>query len=156
MKVILLQDIENLGKKYEIKEVSDGHARNLLLPQKLARAATKQALKWLDGQKETIDKEAEEDLKKTQELASKIDGLEVAINVKIGDEGQLFESINSQKISEKLKEMGYEVKKSHILLENPIKETGEFPVKVNLEHNLECEIKVIISGEGEIKKDEEE
>lgn len=147
MKVILLQDVEGLGKKYEVKEVKNGHARNLLLPEKLARAATKQALKWLADQKEVIDKEVEEDLKKEQVLASEIDGLEINIALKVGDEGQLFESINSQKVVEKLKEMGFEIKKSQIKLENPIKELGEFPVSVTLNHNLEAEVKVIITAE---------
>lgn len=155
MKVILLQDVEELGKKYEVKEVKDGHARNFLLPNKLAKPATKESLKWLADQKEVIEKEAEEDLKKAQELASQIDGLEVPISVKVGDEGQLFESINSQKISEKLKEMGFEVKKSQIKLADPIKELGEFPVNINLDHNLESEIKVIINGEKTEKKEEE-
>lgn len=156
MKIILLQDVETLGKKYEVKDVKDGYARNFLLPQKLARAATKQALKWLTDQKEIIEKEAEEDLKKAQELASKLDGLELNISVKVGDEGQLFESINSQKISEKIKELGFEVKKSHIKLAEPIKELGEFPVQINLEHNLETEIKVIVSADDSLKKEEEE
>ena len=145
MKVILLQNVEDLGKKYEIKDVKDGYAQNFLLPEKLAKPATKEALKWLENQKEVIAKEAEEDLKISQELASKIDGLELNIAVKIGDEGQMFESINSQKIVEKLKELGFEVKKSQITLENPIKELGEFPIKINLDHNLEVEIKVIIN-----------
>jgi len=147
MKVILLQDVESLGKKYEIKEVKDGYVRNFLLPQKLARPATKQALKWLINQKEIIAKEAEEDLKKAQGVASSLDGLEINIAVKIGGEGQLFESINSQKIAEKLKEIGFEVKKSQIAIEKPIKELGEFPVKINLDHNLEVEIKIIVTGE---------
>lgn len=149
MKVILLQDIESLGKKYEIKEAKDGYARNFLLPQKLVRAATKDALKWLQDQKELIEKEAEEDLKKAQVLASNLDGLELTIPVKIGEEGQLFESINSQKIADKLKEMGFEIKKSHIMLREPIKELGEFPVNINLNHNLEAEIKLIIVEEKE-------
>lgn len=147
MKVILVQDVENLGKKYDVKEVKNGYARNFLLPQKLAKAATKKALKWLEDQKEAIDKEAEEDLKRAQEMASKLDGSEVAINVKIGEEDQLFESINNQKIAEKLKEMGFEVKKSQIKLEEPIKELGEFPIKIALDHNLEVEVTLIISGE---------
>ena len=145
MKVILLQDIEGLGKKYEIKEVKNGHARNLLLPQKLSRPATREALKWLADQKEIIEKAAEEDLKKAQALASTLDGLELNIAVRVGEEGQLFESINSQKLAEKLKEMGFEIKKSQVALENPIKELGEFPVKINLDHNLEAEIKIIIA-----------
>ncbi|KKQ22310.1 MAG: 50S ribosomal protein L9 [Parcubacteria group bacterium GW2011_GWA2_37_10] len=147
MKVILVKDVENLGKKYDVKEVKNGYGRNFLLPQKLAKAATKKALKWLEDQKEIINKEAEEELKMAQELASNLDGVEVAINVKIGEEGQLFESINNQKIAEKLKEMGFEVKKSQIKLAEPIKELGEFPIKVGLEHNLEVEISLIITGE---------
>ena len=156
MKVILLQDIEGLGKKYEIKEVKDGHARNFLLPQKQARAATKQALQWLADQKGVIEKEAEEDLKKAQELASKLDGLELNITVKVGDEGQLFESINNQKIVDALKILGFEVKKTQVKLEDPIKQTGEFPVSITLSHNLEAEIKVIILPEDGKEKDEEE
>lgn len=147
MKVILLQDVESLGKKYEIKDVKDGYARNFLLPQKIAMPATKQALKWLSDQKEIIEKQAEEDLKKAQSLASELDGLELNIAVKIGEEQQLFESINSQKIAEKLKEIGFEIKKSQVKLENPIKELGEFPVNISLDHNLEAEIKVIITEE---------
>jgi large subunit ribosomal protein L9 len=155
MKVILLQDVEGLGKKYEIKEVKPGHARNFLLPQKLAKAATKQALKWLGDQKEVIDKEAEEDLKMAQDLATRLDGTEVSIAVKVGEEGQLFESINNQKIADKLKEMGFDVKKSQVKLGDPIKELGEFPVSINLDHNLEAEIKLIVSAEEAAKKEEE-
>jgi len=155
MKVILLQDIEGLGKKYDIKEVKSGYARNFLLPGKTVRAATKEALKWLAGQKEVIEKEVEEDLKKAQALASGLDGLELNIAVKVGDEGQLFESINSQKIVEKLKEMGFEIKKSQIKLQNPIKSTGEFPTSISLDHNLEVEIKVIITAEKVEEKTEE-
>jgi large subunit ribosomal protein L9 len=147
MKVILLQNVEDLGKKYEVKDVKDGYARNFLFPEKLAKPATEEALKWLQDQKEVIAQEAEEDLKKSQELASKIDGIEVNISVKVGDEGQLFESINSQKIVEALKEMGFDVKKSQIELSSPIKELGEFPISVKLDHNLEAEIKLIVSAE---------
>lgn len=147
MKIILLQDIDNVGKKYEVKEVKPGYARNFLIPKELAKIATKQNLNWLKNQKETMSKKAEEDLKITQELASNIDGIEVNIPVKVDEGGHLFESINALKISEHLKSMGYNVKKSQIKLENPIKELGEFPVKVTLNHNLEVEISVIISEE---------
>jgi large subunit ribosomal protein L9 len=156
MKVILLQDVEGLGKKYEVKEVKDGHARNFLLPQKLAKAATKQALKWLGDQKEVIEKEAEEDLKNVQALASSLDGLELTMSVKVGEDNQLFESINSQKIVDKLKERGFEIKKSQVKLENPIKELGEFPVSISLTHNMEAEVKVIIVSEDTATKKEEE
>jgi large subunit ribosomal protein L9 len=149
MKVILLQDVEDLGKKYEVKEVKNGYARNFLIPQKLARPAVREALKWLETQKKIEAAKAEEDLKKTQETASNLDGLEIVIPVKVGDDNQLFESINSQKISDKLKELGFNINKSRIILENPIKDLGEFPVKINLEHNLEAEITVVVTQEKE-------
>ena len=147
MKVILLQDIEKVGGKFEIKEVADGYARNFLFARNLAKKATPEALEWLEMQKELLLKKAEEELKNTQDLASSLDDLEVPIAVKVGEEGQLFESINAQKIAERLKEMGKEVKKSQIKLENPLKETGEFLVKIVLEHNLEAELRVIITEE---------
>jgi large subunit ribosomal protein L9 len=150
MRVIFLKDVEKMGKKFEVKEVKDGYARNFLLPQGLAKPATKEALEWLEVQKEIQEKKAEVDLKKVQELASSLDDLEVAISVKTGDADQLFESVTAQKISEKLKEMGFDIKKSQIGLEEPIKEIGEFPIKIKLEHNLEVEIRVeVIKSEQE-------
>lgn len=147
MQVILLEDIEKLGKKYEVKEVANGYALNFLIPKGMAKKATKETLKWLKVQKETTEKKVVEELKKTQDFASSIDGQEVMLQVKIGEEGQLFESITSQKISEKLKELGFGVKKTQIDLVDPIKELGEFPVKIKFEHNLEAEIKIIITEE---------
>ncbi len=147
MKVILLQDIENLGKKYELKNVKDGYARNFLIPQKLAKPATREAMKWLEVQTEIIAKRAEEQLKQVQETASKIDGLEVIIPVKVGDEGQLFEKINVNKIAEKLAESGYKVEKKQIELKEPLASAGEFPIKVKFNDNLEAEIKVVITEE---------
>jgi large subunit ribosomal protein L9 len=148
MKVILLKDVQNLGKKYEIKEVSDGYARNYLFPKKLAKPANENTLKWLQKQREKEERRAEEELKKIQEKASKIDGQEIIIPVKVGKEKQLFQSITAKKIADKLKELGYDIKKNQIELEKPIKELGEFPVKIKLEHNLEAEIKVIVVEEG--------
>lgn len=147
MRVILLQDVENLGKKYEVKEVKDGYARNFLLPKGLAKPATDEALKWLEAQKEIEEKKAEEELKEIQQLASKVDGTELVIPVKIGEEGQLFEKITSQKIFEKLKELGFEITKNQIDLAEPIQELGEFPVKIKFSHNLEAEIRVIVTEE---------
>lgn len=147
MKVILLQDVENVGKKFEVKEVADGHARNLLFPKGVAKQATKEALEWLKTQKEIMSQKAEEELKTVQEIASKLDDMEVTLSMKVGEEGQLFESVNVQKIAERLKELGFEVKKTQIKLEDPIKELGEYPIKLVFDHNLEAEIKLIITEE---------
>lgn len=147
MRIILLKNVKDVGKKYEVKEVKAGYARNFLFPRELAKPASPEALKWLETQKEIESKLAEEELKTIQDFASNIDGAEVVIPMKIGEEGQLFESINAQKIAEKMKEQGFQIKKSQIILPEPIKELGEFPIKVKLDHNLEAEIKVIISEE---------
>ena len=150
----MLKDVEGTGKKFELKEVKDGYARNFLIPQGLAKQATPEALEWLGVQKEIAEKKAEEDLKKIQTVASAIDDQEIIIPVKVGEDDQLFESINVQKIAEKLKEAGFEVKKSQIDLPEPIKELGEFPVKIKFEHNLEAEIKVIINKEEKPENEE--
>ena len=147
MRVILLEDVERLGKKHDVKEVKDGYARNFLIAKGLAKPATKKALEWLELQKDIETKKAEEELKKAQEIASAIEGQEVIIPVKIGEEDQFFESITAQKISEKLKELGFDIKKGQITLAEPIRGLGEFPIKIKFEHNLEAEIKIIITEE---------
>ncbi|MDP3995848.1 MAG: 50S ribosomal protein L9 [bacterium] len=144
MRVIFLKDVEKIGKKFEVKEVKDGYAMNFKLPKGLVKTASKEALEWLEVQNEIQEKKAEGDLKKAQELASTLDGLEVIIPMKTGESDQLFESVTAQKISEKLKEMGFEIKKSQIGLAEPFKEIGEFPIKIKLEHNLEVEIRIEI------------
>lgn len=149
MRVILLKDVEKVGKKFEVKEVKDGFARNFLIPQGLVKLATKEALIWLETQKEIEEKKAEEGLKKIQEIASAVDDQEIIIPVKLGEQDQLFESITIQKISEKLKEAGFNIKKTQIDLPEPIQELGEFPVKIKFEHNLEAEIRVIVTKEEE-------
>ena len=147
MKIILIKDVEKLGKKYEAKEVSSGYARNYLIPKGLAIQASEKLLKWAESQREIEEKKAEEKLKKVSSVVSEIDGLEIEIPVKVGKEKQLFEKVNQQKISESLKKLGFEIKKSQIELEKPLEELGEFPVKIKFEHNLEAEVKIIITEE---------
>jgi len=156
MKVVLLEDVEKVGKKYEIKEVADGFARNFLIPKNQAKLATKEMMEWAKIKKEVLENKAENELKKTQELASAIDGLEVIIQVKVGDENQLFELITAQKIADQLKELGFEIKKNQIDLIEPIKEIGEYPIKIKLDHNLESQIQVIINEEIKILKKKKE
>jgi large subunit ribosomal protein L9 len=144
MKVVLLQDIENIGKKFEVKEVANGHAKNLLIPKKLAQPATKKAVEWAEMQRDIQNKREEDDLKSIQELASRLDDLEVTIPVKVGDEGQLYESITSQNISDQIQAMGFDVQKRQVHIQEPLKELGEFPVKIVLDHNLEAEVRVVI------------
>ncbi len=147
MKVIILEDVDNLGRKYDIKDVADGFARNFLLPKKLAKIADRDSLKWAKQQKESLIYKAEEELKKIQAVATELDGREIEFILKIGKKGELFESINAEKIAKKIKEAGFNLNKNQIELKIPISEIGEFPVKINLNQGIEAEIKVIISKE---------
>jgi len=147
MRVILLEDVDNLGKKGEVKEVKDGYAINFLIPKGLVKMATPKDLKEIEKRKEEKEKEAEKELKEMQALAGKLDGQEITFPTKVSGEGSLFGSITAKKISSKLKEMGFDVKQKQIELEKPIKELGEFPVTIDLPHNLEAEITVIVTEE---------
>ena len=147
MKVILLKDVEKIGRKYEVKIVKAGYARNFLIPQGLAKIADEKTLAWVEKQREVAEKKAEEELEKVGSLASKMDELEVEIPVKLGEKEQLFEKVTAQKIAAHLKELGYEIKKSQIELAQEITELGEFEVKIKFEHNLETQIKVIVVEE---------
>jgi len=147
MKVVLLKDIEKIGKKYEVKEVADGYARNYLIPRGLAKIADEESLAWAIKQQEIEEKKKAEELERVGSLVSKIDGVEIEIPVKIGDKGQLFEKVTPQKIITRLKEECFDVKKNQIELSKDIEELGEFDVRINFEHNLEAKIKVIIVEE---------
>ena len=147
VKIILLKDVENLGKKNEVKNVANGYARNFLFPKKLAKIATKQVVTELEKQKELEEKEAEEALKATQEIVKKIDGLEIEMLVKVDNEGKLYGSINKVEISSIFKEKGLDINKNQIKIPQPIKEIGEYPVTIIFDHNLEAEIKLIVIEE---------
>jgi len=149
MKVVLLKDIENIGKKYEVKEVKGGYARNYLIPRGLAKLADKKTLEWVEKQRQVEEEKAAKELERVAKIVSQIDGLEIEVPVKVGEKGQLFEKISAQKIANILKEKGYDIKRNQIeLLEDKeIEETGEFSVKVRFEHNLEAELKIIVVEE---------
>ncbi|OGZ31996.1 MAG: 50S ribosomal protein L9 [Candidatus Portnoybacteria bacterium RBG_13_40_8] len=147
MRVILLQDTEELGKKGDVKNVADGYARNFLFPQKLAKIATKEAIAELEKQKELEAQKAEEELKKMQELVSQIDGMEFEIIEKVDESGGLYGSINEVKIVKILKDKGFNIKKKQIKIPQPIKDLGEFPVTILFDHGLEAEIKLVVMEE---------
>lgn len=161
MRVILLKKVENLGEKYEIKNVLKGYARNFLFPQKLAKLATEKNLKWLEKKQKLIAQKAQKELEEIEILITKIDGCEIVFPVKVNKEGQLFGSIDSQDIcdqlnkKEEIKKKEIKIKKEQIRLEAPFIELGEFPIKILFPHNLEAEIKLIIIPEKTDKNEEE-
>lgn len=153
MKVILLKDIENIGKKGDIKNVANGYARNFLFPKNLAKIATKEAIEELEKQKELEEKKAEEELKATQEIVKKVDGLEIEMPVKVDEQGKLYGSINEVEISKILTDKRFDIKKKQIKIPQPIKEIGEHQITILFDHNLEAEIKIIVTEEKEKKKE---
>jgi large subunit ribosomal protein L9 len=153
VKVILLKDIENIGKKGDIKNVANGYARNFLFPKNLAKIATKEAIEELEKQKELEEKKAEEELKATQEIVKKVDGLEIEMPVKVDEQGKLYGSINEVEISKILTDKRFDIKKKQIKIPQPIKEIGEHQITILFDHNLEAEIKIIVTEEKEKKKE---
>lgn len=147
MKVILIQDVNKVGKAGEMKEVADGFARNMLFPKKLAVAATPEAVRALEFQKALKLKRSEKELVDAEEMAEKLDGREFVINAKVQEEGRLFGSINENGIIKKLKEEGFILNKKQIKLKKHIKEAGEHDLAINFDHGLEAQIKIIVEPE---------
>lgn len=147
MKVILLKDVEDFGKKGDIKNVADGYARNFLFKNKKAVLATKEALESLEKEKELTAQKAESDLKITEEIVSRIDGLEIESIAKADEKGKLYGALNENKINQALKERGFNIKKSQIKIPQPIKDLGEFPITLLFDHGLEASVKLIVIEE---------
>jgi len=147
MRIILLQDIDNLGKKWEVKEVADGYARNFLFPKNLAKPATPAEIVESERLLAEREERSQKELERVEDLVARLDGYELKMKTKVGEEGQLFASISAQKITSALSEQGFAVAEKQIRLENPIKEIGEYSVQIDFDHGLEAEIRVIVEAE---------
>ena len=148
MKVILIKDVPKLGKKGDVVEVSDGHARNYLIPRKLAVEATEGNLKHLMDEKKQHQEKEERLRKKSEELLKKLKKRTWEIRVKAGEKGKLFGSLTSGNIAEKLSEMsGLDIDKKWIKLKKPIKETGEYDVDLKLPAGVKGKIKIRVLPE---------
>lgn len=144
MKVILLEDIENLGLAGKICEVKNGYARNFLFPKKLALAATKENVKLIEEKRNSIIKRTQKRLQTEQAKKEQLDGLVVEIKAKAGEGGKLFGSIGAPDIYAALKEKQIEVDKKSIRLDEPIKQVGEYEVTIALYRDIKATIKVIV------------
>ena len=140
MKVILLQDIENLGKKFEIKTVKDGYARNYLFPRRLAELATPENLKRLSQQIKIYQQRKQEQISRLKQLAEKIEQIVLEFPVRVGESGKIFGSINQKMIEKQLTERGF--KEFKVNLESPIKKLGEYQVEVDLGQGVKAKLKI--------------
>ncbi len=145
MKVILLENVKGTGKKGEIKTVSDGYAKNFLIPQKKAKEANKENLEIYNNEQELLKAQIKADTNKANELKEALSKITLVFDDLKGDGNKLFGSITNKDISKKLlEEYKLDIDKKDIVLENSIKEVGEQAVKVKLYKNISAEIKVDI------------
>lgn len=147
MEVILLQDVKALGKKGEVVKVSDGYARNFILPKKLGLEANKQNLYDLQLQKAAEEKRQREILEEAKVLGKKIESITIKLNVKAGEGGRTFGSVSTKEIAAAVKEQfGIEIDKKKLVLNDPIKNAGTYNVPVKLHPQVTVELKVMVDA----------
>ena len=143
MKVILLKDVKGTGKKNEVKEVSDGYARNYLLPKKLAVPADNTNMKELNEKNKSMELKAQKEYEAAVELGKKMEELNVVIYAKAGDGGRLFGSITSKDIAEQIKKQhNIEVDKRKITLDEPIRVLGSRFVDIKIHQKVTTRLRV--------------
>lgn len=148
MKVVLTQDIKGTGKKGETVEVSDGHARNYLLPRKMAIEATKQNMNSAIAQARAEAHKQAARAKDAEELAQRMDGAKVSIAVRVGEGGKLFGSVTNKEVASLIKqEYQVDVDKKRVVLSEPIKSVGEYEAELKLHANVSCKIVVDVVPE---------
>ena len=146
MKLILQQEVKKLGKKGDVIEVSEGYARNYLLPQKLAIAATATNVNTAIQQKEAEARKTKRLLEEAKMYAAQIGKLTVQVTVKTGEGGKLFGSVTSKDIADALQaQHGVELDKRKIELKDSIKALGEYPVTVKLHPEISAQIQVQVT-----------
>ena len=145
MKVLLLADVKSLGKKDDIVNVSDGYARNMLFPKKLAVAATPKNMKDVELKKKNEARIEAEKLKEAQAFADDLSKKSVTVGIKIGTGDRAFGSVSTKEIAEAAKEqLGVELDRKKMNLEAPLRELGESTVQVRVHPKVTANLKVIV------------
>lgn len=151
MRIILLQDVKNIGRKGEVKNISDGYARNFLLPQKLAKAATDNLVKEAEKQKITSEKMKEEIKSELTEFASKLSGTELYFYPKIGKKQELYASVTKDDIIGSIKnKLPLKIQKDiHIKIspDKPLKTLGEHQIEADLGHGIKIKFTAVLNQE---------
>lgn len=145
MRIILLEDVAGLGKKYEIKEVKDGYAKNYLLPRKIAVQATEKEIKKLELFKNKFIKQEEELIKHLNELKRLIEDRTIEFYLKTDKNGKVFGSVNKEMILKALREHKLITKERvNIILNRPLKEIGEHQIDIDLKKGIVAKLRIII------------
>ena len=145
MKVIFLQDVKGQGKKGEMKEVSDGYARNYLIPRNLATQATNDNLNALKIKEKAAAAKAAKEKALAEENAKKLEGVQVIIRAKSGSSGKLFGAVTSAEIASALKEQfDIDIEKNKIVQSEPIKTYGSYTVKAKLGYEVSGNVNLLV------------
>jgi large subunit ribosomal protein L9 len=147
MKVILRQNVENLGDIGEIVNVKAGYARNFLIPRSLAYVATSSAIRALETEKKQYAVKMEKAKVHAEAVAGQLAELQITIPMQVGEEGRLFGSVTSPMIAQELELRGFNVDRRNIIIEEPIKTLGIFDVKVKLHPEIMAALKVWVIGQ---------
>ncbi|MCM8818375.1 MAG: 50S ribosomal protein L9 [Candidatus Omnitrophica bacterium] len=148
MKIIFVKDYQNKGKKGEIKEVKDGFARNFLIPYGYAIEATEENIKFLKEQEKYQEMKKKKKIELMKEIKEKLKESSITIQTKAGRDEKLFGAITNEIIADEIKkQIGVEIEKHQIILEEPIKKLGIYKIPVKLSERIEGEIKVWIVRE---------
>lgn len=146
--ILLREDIDTLGGRGEIVKVRAGYARNYLLPQGLATLATKGNVKQIEGERGALLKKAAVEKSTADAQKDQMSSIVLTFERKAGEGGTLFGSVTSMDVAEAIQAQGYEIDRRKIVLKDPIKETGEYTVKVKLHRDVVLEIPVTVTAEG--------
>lgn len=148
MKIILLEDVKSLGKKGEVVKASDAYARNVLFPKKLAVEANNVTLNDLKLRQRHKEKVEQENLDHAKELAQKLENASVEVKIKAGEGGKVFGSVSTKEISSAVKaQLGFDLDKKKMQLEEPIKSLGVHEVSVRLHTKVFANLKVHVVEE---------
>ena len=142
MKVILREDVSDLGTMGELVEVKPGYARNYLLPRGLAVPATSKNLRRLEHEKRVIQQRVARAKADADTAAKRIESLSVTIAKQVGEEDKIFGSVTSKEIEESLREEGIRVDRKSILLDEPIRALGVYPITVRLHRDVSAKLKI--------------
>jgi large subunit ribosomal protein L9 len=147
MKVILKQDVEKLGRRGDVVNVAPGYGRNYLIPRKMALAVTATNMKAIEIERQAQKKKLEVERKSFQSLVERLNQITLTFTRRAGDKDVIFGSVSSGDVRDALAELGYDIDKKKILLEEPIKRLGNFAVPVKISMDDRAEVKIVVARE---------
>ena len=150
MKVILKQDVENVGRKGDLINVARGYGRNYLVPKKLALEVTASNMKMIATEQQSLKKKIEQERLSYQGLIEKLNQVTLSFARKAGEKDQIFGSVSASDIKEQLDRLGFDIDKKKIVLDEPLKRLGNYAVPVKVYHDDKAEIKVAVVKEEEV------